>query len=286
MNLNIIKIKVIVLILVIESHGGLIDGVYGRIKNTTIGLEQDVKNVWTYSKGLVRHDETASEEPKEGLIGGMIHSTHEKMHSLHEQIWAVEDIPNDSGLLWNMYNRMKQRLAKAKNFILGNGDKPVDAKNTRPPSEEEKVIKEIMDKLFYANGTRRIEENAFDEAVENLRKKLKEMRNEPKTTTYSPADDGEGLIDVRLADVREDLKDNALNAGVDNDIYDKVDDNMNAVNDKGREMINTLKDNVKNVATKEKDVLDTSNQKINQNAKNMGDSVKKSVDDMTRMAYS
>lgn len=296
MHLSLVKISVLALFLAVESNGGLVDGVYERIKNTTTGLRQDVRNVWSYSKGLVGKDEPAANQT-EGLIGGMIHSAHEKMHSLHEQLWKVEDIPNDSGLLWNMYCRLKQRLAKAKHFILGDGNKPVE-NNTQPPNPEAKLIKDTMDKLFNADGTRKIDGDAFTEAVENLRKELNEMRENSGKT-----EDGEGLIDIRLGDGHFDNKDNAQDAAsVGNDIYDKVYDNVEAANDHinrnahtGMQAIKNglneasnrdvdLKDKASDAIVKEKDLLDSTYTKLSLEANHVDDDIKKSIKDMQRLA--
>lgn len=298
------KVTVLLLILVVEIQCGVIDNIYGRVKNTTSGLGKDVKNVWSFSKNLVGLESATKdnrpEEEKRGLIGGMLHSTREKIHNVRIYFWNTNSYEKDAGIFGNMYNRVKNRLSKIKGSIVGDNPSP-----PQPLSENEKLIKNTLDKLFFGNGTRQVNGRAFQEVIDNLRKKVHDIRN--NITGTNPVNHGEGLIDVRLAPagVREAINENS--PGIDNDVYDAVDDGLSklrnetastyeVIRDKAANefrngidntvnQLNAVKDKVSDAVAKENELLRNRYNNVNSDAKKIENNVKDAAEDVKRLSY-
>lgn len=245
MKNSVPKISFLVILLVADSHCGVIDRIIGTVTNTTHGVKQDIKNVWSYSKSKV-FGEDSNSKPKEfeqGLIGGWIHTAKEKMHTVHAYIFSDVEIPSDRGFFSKMYNRVKNTLSNIKGLIFGKSDVNAITTNT-PQSEEGKLVKTTLDKLFFENGTKKVDENYFKETIANLKRKLIDLRNNlTDLTPRIPVEDAQ--IDVRgAADAVSENFDEIHNIdiGLANDVYDRVEQTVNKVS-KVKKRVNEVREN-------------------------------------------
>lgn len=307
MKLPIHTVAVVLVIFALETQCGVIDNIFGTVKNTSNALKQDVTNVWSYSKnfvGLKTPVDDRPEEEKRGLIGGAVHSTREKVHNFRNYFWNTDANAKDAGLLGNMYNRVKNNLSKIKGSLTGDNQTP------RPLSDNEKLIQNTLDKLFFGNGTRHVHGEAFKESIKKLKMKLQEIRNKVKNGTETPVYHGEGMIDVRAAALNVEDSVNENTPGVNNDVYDAVEENLNKakentaksynniINDADKaltslangvnhatEQQNVIRDKAFDSAAKENELLQNSYHQISADAQKVGSSVKNTVEDAKRLSY-
>ncbi|XP_030024564.2 uncharacterized protein LOC115443342 [Manduca sexta] len=201
-------ILTILSVLIVENHGGLLNNVFGTLHNTTHDVATGVGNILSFGKGIVLGNrETHGNEvvgEKKGIVTGIIDTVHQGVHDIHQGIRNVilgEDKNNTKGIIENVYDKVKNKFVKVKEF-LGDGEKRKEMIH----NSRDHVVDTYknLNQLIFGNDTKK-HGSKLTEVMNHFKDKINLVVHHTSTEKPQPDKgedintDGTGLIDIRMA---------------------------------------------------------------------------------------
>lgn len=288
---------VVSLTLIVHSQCGLIDGLFGTVKDTTSSIKTGLGGVLHYGKNLVfggnETTETGRSVVKPGLIGTISLKIHDVSSVIREEVRLVlavfdtnQSQEGSQGIVGRLFNKVKNRIIKVKSFLFG-GFTQIENSSKVPDklSNDTALLCEKLSKYFFKHNLSQ-SDSGIKKTMFSLKDAINRIRN--NITNYKQKtgnngnneEDGTGLIDIRnsVSGIGEEVQEDFVN-GIDAG-YDKIEDEINERRGKATDSIDALKQSSNNFIENQRNNLQNNFNKLSNAGNNLRSNVDHSFSDV------
>lgn len=287
---------IVTITLISSTQCGLIDGLFGAVKDTAHAIKEDVGGVVRYGKNVVfgenkpantNQDPNVPVTEKDIAHVGLFDKVSIRIHSIAagvrehvRSVFAIVDgDQKEKGLIGRMFDRVKNHAIKFKTFLIGdisgqnnNGQSEQPNPGRYPAHLTDKLKKYVFKNSSTPNQGVRKTLHSLREAVEAIKKNMT-MHKQKEGENY-----GEGLIDVRIGETDSDYSnqyndiDRGVHAG-----YDNVEDQVLGIGRKVNSSFNDFKQGSNSFIEDQRNNLGNNYNKLSYNGNNISNDVATSL---------
>ncbi|GBP17177.1 hypothetical protein EVAR_17298_1 [Eumeta japonica] len=192
-----------------NAQSGLIQGIYGRLKNTTLAIRENVHGLWSIGKDIVlgedkkpSNDTGEAGDSEKNIIDGIVERTRNAIHRIENAVHNFLDKDgNNTSFVSYIYGKMKKRLIKIKgavisirHYILGNVQNSTQYENFH---RQQDILKNLTN-----DNQQLIREQITRIWGDELRTMIEKVRNETQIIKDS-IDDKRREVDAKARDAAE-----------------------------------------------------------------------------------
>lgn len=172
----------VLLSVIIKVNSGVIDDVYSKARNTTRAIHEDINGWLSYGKDLVYGERTETKIEKRvdvpnntidttehdlNIEDGVFKEIYNKLHNrviavrkrIHDIILGQNNGRDNNRFVRNMYDRVRNRIAKTRVYILGednNKNQNESQVNEQDFSDKTKAIRESLNTFLFGHSIKNI----------------------------------------------------------------------------------------------------------------------------------